>query len=268
MPDDRPFPLTGEDTIDPDPVLGTPIHNFPSRRLRALLVGWSFLIGLSLLLNLAFWNFDGVWVGVVVITLMGLLALVVGWWVLHQWNREVILYENGFSYREGSTNVPFQYSEVRAIRIRAEQLAYFGGLLRRVIYRITLTTHAGEAIVLDNTYSGIERLSDKLTEQINRTVRPALQQQYEQGEWVAFTDYLAVSRMGIRVSKEVLADTDEDAVLPWHEYASYRVEQRKLRLLTRGGQVWFEAPLSEIDNITLLVAVLRQRQPVIKEATA
>ena len=90
MSKNRPMPLTGEKEIPLDPILGKPLGNFPSRRGRALLIGWSTLIATSMLLNYALIDIEAIWVAPFIILTVAILSLVIGWWVLGQWNREVI----------------------------------------------------------------------------------------------------------------------------------------------------------------------------------
>lgn len=251
------MPLTGEDRIEDDPVLGAVVDNFPSRRLPALFVGWSFLIGLSLIINLALWNYDAAWVSTVVVLFIGTVALLVGWRIMHLWNREVILYERGFTYREGSQNVPFLYAEIARIRLRAERLSTFGGLYKRNIYRITVTTYAGDQVRLTNVYNRIQELSDELIEQANTWLRPAIQQRLELGEWVYFSDAFKLSQSGLAVDASAIG-ADADAFLPWLAFSGYRVKNRKLMLITDQETVWFALGLAEIDNLTLLLEFLKR----------
>jgi hypothetical protein len=268
MPEKRPIPLTGEDTIEDHPQLGKYIDNFPSRRLRALLMGWSFLIGLGLLVNLAFWNSDAAWVGPVVIIGIAIIALVVGWWIMHQWNREVIVYERGFTYREGSEDVPFVFAEVQTLRLRAERLTYLGGLFRRTVYHVTISTVGGDRIVLDNTYNSIDRLTDRLTEAVNTALRPRIRYSLQQGHSVAFGEAITLTADGIRVEGVPTDAAPDGTVLPWHDFSGYRVEKGQLLLLTGGELVWFAQPLAEIDNLTLLVEWLQTHQTSAQEASA
>jgi hypothetical protein len=258
MPEKRPMPLTGEERIEPHPLLGEPVDNFPSRRLRPLLIGWSFLIGVSLLFNLATWNIDtsayGPWVALV----FGIVALAVGWWVMHLWNREVILYERGLTYREGSTDVPFYYDELASIRLRAEQLMYFGGLLRRRAYQVTLTTHAGDVIRLDKTYRRVDQLAEALNQRITDLRRPQIQAALAAGEAIPFTPYLSLTTTGVVVDTE----NGDSVTLAWDDYTGYAAKQGQLQLMTTAGRVWVRVPLNEIDNLWLLVEYLRAKQGI------
>src|SRR5690606_17619332 len=108
-------------------------------------------------------------------------GLAAGWYVLHGWNREIILYEGGFSYREGSRTVYFRYEEIAGIRLRAERLAYFGGVIRRDRYRFVVTSWQGDRFVITNLYRRAAELGTRLTEQVNRVLQPAISRRLAAG---------------------------------------------------------------------------------------
>ncbi len=261
MPDDRPLPLTGEERIEPHPTLGEPLDNFPSRRLPPLLTAGLSLVGLSLLFNIATYTVDTSAYAPVIVAVYALLTLVAGWWVLGHWNREVILYERGLTYREGSKDIPFRYEEFSAVRLRAEQLAYFGGFYRRTVYRITLTTFAGDTIVLNNIYNRVDQLSDELTRRVTDLRRPQIRASLDMGDPVTFTPDLSLTELGLTVKADALEGHDADAHLPWDAYGGYNIAARQLRLYTVDGALWFSLPLYEVDNLLLLLEHLREQQP-------
>jgi hypothetical protein len=51
---------------------------------------------------------------------------------------------------------------------------------------------------------------------------------------------------------------DGERRLAWDEYGKYRIGGQQLALLNKAGEVWFSAPLYEVENITVLLDVLRQ----------
>jgi hypothetical protein len=261
MPDDRPLPLTGEERIEPHPTLGEPLDNFPSRRLPPILIAGLSLVGVSLLFNIATYTIDTSAYAPVIVGVYAVLTLVAGWWVLHNWNREVILYARGLTYREGSKDVPFRYDEFSAVRLRAEQLAYFGGFYRRTIYRITLTTFAGDVIVLNNIYNRVEQLGDTLNQRVTALRRPQVYAALEAGHTVFFTSDLSLGALGLTVRGEALEGDGGDVHLPWDAYGGYNIAARQLRLYTVDGALWFSLPLYEVDNLLLLIELLREHQP-------
>ena len=242
--------------VEADPVLGEAIANYPSDRGRPLLI--SALVGgaAALVLNFTLAAIPQWWGPALTIVLMAALALALGWYVLHVWNREIILYERGFSYREGSKVIHFFYHEIRGVRLRAERLAYFGGRLHRNLYRFTVTTQDGETFTITNVYRRAAELGTKLTECLNRTLQPRLMGRLERGESVAFSESLSMTGSGLH---------DGDRFLAWADYAGHRIGGRQLALFNGAGEVWYSAPLAEIENITLLLDLLRDHRAMTRE---
>jgi hypothetical protein len=236
--------------IEADPVLGEAIANYPSDRGKPLLI--AALIGgaAAIVLNFTLAAIPQWWGPALTIVLMAGLALGLGWYVLHVWNREIILYERGFSYREGSKVVHFFYHEIRGVRLHAERLAYFGGRLHRNLYRFTVTTNEGETFTITNVYRRAAELGTKLTESLNQTLQPLVGARLKRGDSIPFSDSLQISAAGLHSG---------DRLLRWADYGGHRIGARQLTLLDGAGQVWYSAPLAEIENITLLLDLLRKQ---------
>lgn len=235
--------------IEADPILGEAIANYPSDRGRPLFIAGVIGGAAAVFLNFTFAAIPEWWGPALTIILMAGLGLALGWYVLHLWNREIILFERGFSYREGSKIVHFFYHELRGVRLRAERLAYFGGRVHRNVYRFTVTTTQGEVFIITNVYRRAAELGTKLTDNLSRTLQPTLATKLERGEPIPFGDRLLVSAAGL---------DDGERHLMWDEYGGYRIGGRRLALLNKAGEVWFSAPLYEVENITLLLDILRQ----------
>src|SRR5512145_491549 len=233
--------------LEADPVLGPVVATYPADRARLLLPAGVVVGAVAVVLNYTLATIPD-WGPLLTVGLMSLVSLVAGWWVLHWWNREVILYDNGFSYREGGREVLFHYAEIKSVRERAEVFAYFGGLFRRTVYRLTLITVQDQQIILGNLYRRAPQLGEQLTRHVYREIEPAIRDRLARGEWVAFTETLRLSREGLHESGRVL---------PWPDYSSYQLQGGGLRVLTRSGETWVSLPLDAVDNIHLLVALLR-----------
>ncbi len=238
--------------LEADPVLGNPIANYPSDRLRLLIPAVLVCGVVSVILNFTVAEIEG-WGPPLTILLMGAVVLGMGWWVLHYWNREVILYRQGFSYREGGEDVYFLYAEIASIRQRAEQLAYFGGLIRRRSVRYTLTTIRGETMSLTSIYRNVDRLAAQVEQKVNEELEPFLAGKIEKGEKVPFSDTLRLSSTGLHEgSRELL----------WEQFGGYKVSAGRLSLIARPDQTeWFSLPLTQIDNIPILLHFLRAHDP-------
>jgi uncharacterized membrane protein YobD (UPF0266 family) len=240
--------------VDPQPVendalFGRELGFYPVDRARLLLPAGIIVLLIGLVLNFTIAEVDP-WGPPVTTLVTAAVSLLAGWWVLHQWNREVTLYENGFTYREGSKTVFFTYAEIRSFRLRAERLLYFGGLLRRTVHRFTLLTNKDETIVLTGLYRRIAELGDRLEAQVVAAQRTIAVERLERGERLPFSDTLMLSQAGLHESGRDL---------PWAALAGWKVERGALVLL-EGQSEWFRLRLPEVDNLALLIGLLKERR--------
>jgi len=237
--------------VESDPLLGGFLANYPSDRARLLIPAVIVSGIVAVILNFTTAAVEAWWGPPLTIILMALVVLIVGWRVLHFWNREVMLYEHGFSYREGGRTVFFLYHELASIRQRAERLVYFGGLIRRTTYRYTLISIRGEKIVLTNLYKNVDHLMERLEQKLNALLEPQIIERLNSGEKVPFSDTL-------RLSKSGLHESGRD--LHWSEFGGYKAGGGQLTLLARDGTAWLTLALPDIDNLAILIGLLKQQE--------
>lgn len=236
--------------LEADPLLGKPLANYPSDRVRALVVAG--IIGgiAAVILNFTVAAIPEWWAPPLTVILMAALVLGLGWYILHIWNREIILYDRGFTYQEGSRSVPFHYEEITAIRLNAERLRYFGGLIRRNRYHYRIVVQNGDVIEINGGwYKRAGELGTKLSEQVNALLIPRLQAAFDGGDTLHFGDLLSANRDGFSV---------DNAALTWEQFSGYSIGGGKLAIHDQQKAIWFSQPLGDIDNITLLISILKQ----------
>lgn len=245
-------PPDAESNIDPrgleaDPIYGKPLANYPSDRTRLLLISGAIYAALALVLNVAFAGVESQTASIFVIGGMALAALVIGWFVLHLWNREVILYERGFSYREGSRDVFFSYGDIDNIQLRAERVSYFGGLLRRTLREVRLHSIHDESMMLNSIYRRIDELMLRLERLVTQARLPIVQAKLNSGETIAFADGFHLSANGLHVEQDIL---------PWTAFSGHRVGGGQLHLLTADETVWRSLPVKHLHNAMLMITLL------------
>lgn len=238
--------------LEADPVFGKVLDNYPSNRAR-LVAPAVVLSGVAaVILNATLATVEAWWGPVLTVIIMAAVVLVLGWRALHYWNREVILYENGFSYREGARPVFFLYHEVLSVRQQGQRLAYFGGLIRRNTYRFTLTTLRGEVMMLDNLYVRVEELGEQMEKRIYAVLDPYLQELMAKGEKIPFSNTLRLSTSGLH---------EKGRDLPWSQFDGYKVSGGQITLFAQPDKAdWLTIPLPEVDNLPLLIRWLKQRE--------
>jgi hypothetical protein len=265
---------SGEDTLtenlfEPHPTLGAYLSHHPVRR-EILLLRAAFLYGVPVMvLQLLFMNDDSTLISLLLISGYAVWALMVGWYVLHLWNREVVLYERGFTYREGSRDASFPYENIVELYIRAERLSYFG-IWQRDKYDLTLITGMDETMHITNLYSDVEQLVDRLERFIARDRLPHVREQLRQGERVSFGEHLQLSETALFIDNDNgdndNGDNGKGASLPREQFGGYRVQGGQLRFLQQTGssqqqaqkQEWARLAVVDISQPVLLLSLLRQ----------
>lgn len=235
-----------------DPELGRFIANFPARRFRLLLNGGIVLLLVWFVVTVALWQVDAATASIITVAVMTLAALLTGWYMIHLWNREVVLYEGGFSYRRGSSVAYIPFEEVASTRQTGERLSYFGGLVKRSTYRFTIITDAGEVIVLSTLYAHLDTLTHKLEAAITAALRPQVDARLSAGERVSFGESIALDSEGLHTG---------DYRLPWGAFGGINVADGMLHIQDTDGNTWHTVSLQAVDNVRLLVDMLREREP-------
>lgn len=246
--------------MEADPVLGAYVAHHPSNRLLLIGIGAVIYGVVVLLLQILFSGLDRTTAAVVLISAYSITAFVIAWGVLHLWNREVVLYERGFSYREGSRLRPFLYASIVSFQQRAVRI----NLFQRwpvVVYRCELHTNEDEILIINNIYTQVELLVRRLEAAITRARLPVVTALLQRGETVPFGP--------VKLSAQALHVGEQS--LPWASWSGYRFANNQLLLLDRAGATWAALPVVEIDQILLLVALLKataeQRQSASRNGT-
>lgn len=235
--------------LEPDPILGVALGNSVSNRFRLLVIAGVVVLGVGLFLNFTIGTIQEGWGPPLTVLLTAAVMLGAGWWVLHWWNREIILYERGFSVEEGARVVPIRYEEVAKVRLQDERVSYWG-LFPHERYRCTLTTIHDEQIVINAWYRNASQLGTRLNALVDAALRPQIEARWAEGESVPFGVALSLSSAGIE---------SEGRALNWADYGGIRIAEGRLTLLDATGEVWASPLLADLDNLTLLFVFLRER---------
>ncbi len=231
-----------------DPVLGVYVSHHPSNRLRLMAIGTVLYILPVGILQLVFWNADDTVVAIVLPILFATIAGGILWWILHYWNREVVLYEQGFSYRRGSATAYILYRNVVQLVQNIERVSFLG--FSRMVYDYRLVTDVDENLTINNIYSNPDKLTRALDAYIARDRLPIMRDKIAQGERATFGANLHLTAEGI-----ILNDTH----LMWHDFKAQRVKNGQLIIQSTDDDGWGTLAVSEIDNPVLLIALLRER---------
>lgn len=240
------------------PVFGKYVSHHPSRRewliLRSVLVYGVAVVILQLIFLAVPEDIETIILPILYIAV----ALVSSWWALHSWNREVVVYQHGFTYREGSRQGNFFHHEITRLQPDAERMAYFG-LVRRTNYRYVLVTDEDETLLITNIYSDIKTLTQNLEKYITQVQRTQLENRLQGDEVVSMGETLQVS------TERLIYDGNS---LAWSALQGYEVRERHVHLQTNEQTTWAAIPLSAVDQPLLFLLLLKQQQATAQEQSA
>lgn len=241
--------------FDPDPILGKYVSHHPSNRLRLMLIAgvlYALPVGA---LQLIFWNVDDQTAAIFLPIIYATIAGACIWFMLHHWNREVVLYERGFSFRQGSSVAFILYANVLKLTQRIEKISFLG--FSRTVYDYTLVTDVDETLKINNVYSNPEKLTRILEGSIARDRQVIMRDKIRTGEGAGFGDDLKLLREGI---------VYQDRELVWHEFKQHRVKDGQFIIQSKDNDEWAVIPVMEINNPVLFIAMLKERGKI-PEAT-
>lgn len=235
--------------IPDDPLLGAYVAHYPSSRLRLLIIAGLIFAVPSVFVLIFFSGLDAVTAPIVRVPLYSLFALLAAWYALHLWNREIILFQKGFTYREGSRVRGFLYDHIVTVRQEGERIAYLG-IIRRDVERTVLISNEDEVMIVNNIYRDAAKLSQRIEEAVARARLPESWHMLESGSRLSF-GLLTIDSGGAAMGAEHL---------PWGDYGGYSLSGGQLHLQDHSGQHVLQVPLRGLDNTRLLLALLRKRQ--------
>lgn len=244
-------PTPPEAIFEANPMLGAYVAHYGINR-NWLLLQAAVFYGVPVgFLQVFFSDLDNLTASIVLIGLYSAIAIFVGWYVLHLWNRAVVLYEKGFSYREGSNTRLLRYYEIAKIQVQVERVLYFG-IWRRDLYTCRMISNDDEKVILTNVYNNIQKASLHLETAITAARLPTIQKLLAHGETLPFGDTIRVGQM-LQVGEDTLA---------WSDFAGYRLDQKDLLLLRHPDQqIWQRLPLNQQENLMIFIELLKQRSP-------
>ena len=236
---------TGESIFAPHPKFGKYLSHHPSRRIAMVIIGGAVYGVAGGIVQLLFWNVPDDVAAIFLPMVFAVIAGAILWYILHLWNREIVLYETGFTYREGSRVASIAYEAIVRVRQNIEGIAGLGTL-----YDYRMLTRDEEIIRVNNLYSDTVQLINRLDALISRQQSQQVRQQLDDGQAVWFGDQLKASREGLEHAGQAIF---------WHEISGYRVQDGTLIIQTQADPAWAQVAVTEIDNVVVFIALLKQR---------
>lgn len=240
----------------PHPAYGRYRSHHPSRRIVLMMrAGVAYSIAV-IVLQLLTWNVSDNVAAVFLPISYGGIAAAALWYVVHYWNREVVLYERGFTYREGSRTGQFYYKDITTVRQNIEDLS-LGSLRLRTIYTYQMISRYDEQLTINNIYSETRNLINRLDSFIARERLPELREDLAQSKPIRFGDAFQLSQAGIGYEGKILA---------WDDVVSVRVRGGSLIIDSVSEEVWAVESVPDIDNVVIFIGLIKALAPRIEQS--
>lgn len=238
----------------PHPAYGRYRSHHPSRRIVLLIrSGVAYTLAV-VVLQLLTWNVSDAIAAIILPFAYAAIAAAALWYVVHYWNREVILYERGFTYREGSRTGQFYYKDITTVRQNIEDFS-IGALYLRTIYTYQMISRHDEQLTINNIYSDTQTLVNRLDSVIARERLPELRDNLAENKPIWFGDIFQLSRDGIRYEGKQLA---------WDDVVNVRVRGGSLIIDAVNNDAWAAERVPDIDNVVILIGLIKALAPRIE----
>ncbi len=180
--------------------------------------------------------------------LLGVFGL---WSAYANWNKAVVLYNEGFAYNDRKGLQIWRWTDVAQLFVSITR-HYTNGIYTGTTYVYTVQKADGTKLSFDNKYgkNEIPQLGQALQEVTHLIQYNRAAEAYNAGQLVVFGP-VAISKEGMMVGKKTY---------PWAEIAKVSLNNGMLSIAKKGGG-WFSgasAPVSSIPNLSALLAMIDQ----------
>lgn len=172
------------------------------------------------------WN--NFWAPALIGSILGSLSLIGFWGAYNNWNKAIVLYENGIAYNDRKGLRAWRWDEIASITSTITK-HYTNGIYTGTTHNYTLIHNQGEKINFNDGFGKVEDLANAIREQIFPLLYKKAADAYNSGQTVVFGQ-LSISRDGgLQMGKKTY---------PWAEIKQVSIEQGYIKVAQKGGG-WF-----------------------------
>lgn len=172
------------------------------------------------------WKNFGVYALIAVI--LGALGLWGLWSAFNNWQKGVVIYQNGIAYNDRKGLRAWRWDEIASITAQIVR-HYTNGVYTGTTHKYILVNNQGDKIILNDGFSKVEDLANTVREQIFPLLYKKAADAYNNGQTVTFGQ-LSISRNGgLQIGKKSY---------PWAEIQQVSIEQGYIKIAKKGGG-WF-----------------------------
>lgn len=163
------------------------------------------------------------------------------------WTKAIVLYQNGFTYKDRRGLHPWRWRDVAALRMAVTRHDVLG-IHTGTTHAYTLENRNGNRLALNDGFSRMEELARVIEENTFSLLFEQAAQQYNFGRNLTFGPVM-VNKAGIQVGRKSYG---------WGEVQQVSIQQGILKVSKKGGG-WFNgasAAASNIPNLRVLLDVI------------
>jgi hypothetical protein len=171
-----------------------------------------------------------------------LAGLAAGWWAFLNWNKVVVVYEQGFAIHNHKGGQLWRWEEIVSLT-GAVTFPFSTNVYR-------LSNRQKQQLVLDNVISRVDELALLIQEAITPILFDQARQQFNGGQRLVFGP-MAISKTGLEVGKKLYA---------WEEVRQVSIQRGILKVSKKEGN-WISGaatPVSIIPNLHVLLNIIHQ----------
>ena len=165
------------------------------------------------------------------------------------WVKAILLYQNGFAYKDRRGLHPWRWRDVAALRMAVTRHDVFG-INTGATHAYTVENRSGNRLALNDSFSRVEELARVIEENTFPLLFEQAAQQYNFGRNLNFGPVM-VNKAAIQIGKKSYA---------WGEIQQVSLQQGILKVMKNSGG-WFSgarAAAAAIPNLRVLISLISQ----------
>ena len=177
---------------------------------------------------------------------LGIVAAFAAWKTFTHWGRGIMLYPNGIvSYHWRGVYV-CRWNEVMCLTMAVTRWLPMS-ILTGTKHVYKLDTRNGRQIMLDDSFSGVEELTEKVRLRVFPFLQRQALQQYRGDQWVTFGPLALHERAGVRLG---------NIVYPWGQIENVSVRNGYLEIALKPPGRPIRLGVERIPNLDVLLSLL------------
>jgi hypothetical protein len=161
---------------------------------------------------------------------------------------QILVFDNGFSYRQGGRPVFFRWEDINAVWDQSRQITVEGAPVGPVTRVLIIKRYDGKKVKVSSVFKGVKEFVNLVTEKVYDRQMPQAVELLNNGAEARF-GRIGITKAGLRV---------KHSFLPWDMVKSVRVQGGCLVIHQKGRlRKWASVHLESTPNLFVLFPLLQ-----------